>query len=876
MRISFLRFLHNYTTPLKKAFLYLLLFSALLSACSSERNTWTSKAFHNTTAHYNGYWYAKEELKKIEAAIKEGHVDDYNRVLRVFPTFDSTLGTTFEKELAEAVKMASIAIQRHPNSKWVDDAYIQVGKARFYSMDFGNAIQTFKYTNKISKNADTKHSAIINLIRVYIEHGEFNNAQAAIDHLLKQDLNKENKKRLFLERAYYYQLQDDLDNMVRNLTQASPMLKKSDSRGRVFFIIGQVYQRLGFEAEAFNFYKRCLATNPEYEVEFYARLYMAQVTEISKNKDINSARKSFRKLLKDKKNKEFKDKIYYEWGVFEFKQNKIAEAIEKYNQSVREGNNKKIDGEAYLRLGEIYYDTLKDYELSQAYYDSAINSLPNDYENYEQIKARQQILNEFVQQLKTIQWQDSLLHLARLDSADLMAMVDSVVTERLKQEEELKKKTRNRISIATNDNSNLFDSDDGGSQNEDATWYFGNPTTMGIGQAEFVRVWGNIALADDWRRSQREQARANVAQSSDGGSLEAGNQSTEQGEAGAEEADPVAIEFSKLDQEIPRTEEAKQAALTKIEDAYFKLGGIYHFKLLESNNAVSTYQTLLRRFPETAYEPEVLYTLYIILKETDSLKAADYASMLLQKHPKSTFAKILINPDYLQESNLAAEKQKSLYKKAYAFFEEEEYDSALATISDGYALGETDFIPNLKLLEILITGKTEDISQYQYELDEFSKNYPNTETATYALKLLESSRKLQTEIEKRRGIQFIPAFNEPHYFVIIYRQRGKDEVLSSVLEQFNKKHFGNLRLHTSNLVFSEDYFITFVTELQSPAKAYEYYKVFNQNVSDIRELRNLKFDNFVITKDNFDIFYRTKGLDEYIRFFEKNYPVKNQ
>src|SRR6188768_2267930 len=112
-------------------------------------------------------------------------------------------------------------------------------------------------------------------------------------------------------------------------------------------------------------------------------------------------------------------------GVFELKQKNINEAIFNLNRSVREGENKRIDGEAYLRLGEIYYDTLHNYERSQAYYDSAIGALPKDYEGYAKIKARQEILNEFVKHLKTIQWQDSLLAMSTLDSAHLHARIDS-------------------------------------------------------------------------------------------------------------------------------------------------------------------------------------------------------------------------------------------------------------------------------------------------------------------------------------------------------------------------------------------------------------------------------------------------------------------
>ena len=334
---------------LKSSFLHLIWFF-LLAGCSSQSTTWTSTAFHNTTAHYNGYFYAKEEIAKIEKTIQDGQRDDFNYILQLYPTLDSIQAKGYDKEIQETVKMASLAIQRHPNSKWVDDCYVLVGKARLYSLDWGNAIQTFKYVNTKSKNPDKRHEAIIQLARTFIEHREFNNAEAAFDFLEKEKLSKYNLKKFHLEKAHYYQLRENYDYMVRNLTQVVPMLKKNDRPGRIYFIIGQVYQELGFESEAFNFYKECLSTNPEYEVDFYARLYMAQVAEISRSSDIASARKSFKKLLKDSKNKDFRDKIYYEMGVFEFKQKNINEAIANYNLAIDEGTNKQIDGQSYLKL----------------------------------------------------------------------------------------------------------------------------------------------------------------------------------------------------------------------------------------------------------------------------------------------------------------------------------------------------------------------------------------------------------------------------------------------------------------------------------------------------------------------------------------------
>ncbi len=851
----------------------------MLNGCSSEKKTWTSKAYHNTTSHFNGYYYANEEVRKIEKTIWSSLTDDYNKILRLYPALDSGLAKSYDKEVQEAVKMASIAIQRHPNSKWVDDCYILVGKARLYSLDWGNAIQTFKFVNGKSKNPNARHLAIITLIRTFTEHKEYNNAQAAIDFLQKEKLSKANQKYLALEKAYLYQELRDYDNMVRNLSTASPLLRKKDKPGRIYFILGQVYQKLGFEAEAYNFYRKCLSTNPEYEVDFYARLYLAQVTEISRSRNVNTARKSFKKLLKDSKNREFKDKIYYEMGMFELKQKNINEAIGFLNTSVREGSNKLIDGEAYLRLGQIYYDTLKNYELSHAYYDSAIISLPKDFEGYAAIKARQGILNEFVKHLKTIQWQDSLLTMSRLDTASLHNQVDSVFAARKKLADskvgKTKKKRFNRIEIAPANNSVFASDEEEGTSEEAVDWYFGNSSAMALGQNEFQRVWGAVPLEDNWRRSLRSASTNNAPQDNIALANTPSNKSDEKVAGVA--ADPAKAQFVKLLTEIPYTDTAKKESLKKIEDAYFSLGDIYNFKLLETDNAVSSYKKLLNRFPKTEYEPEVLYKLYLIYKDTDPTKANQYAELLKAKHPESTYAKILVNPNYLEESLLALEKQKQIYKVAYEYFMEGDYKLSEDRLNEAIALGETAFTPNMKLLSILLIGKTQDIDHYQLALDQFIKTYPEGDVTIYAKKLLDASRSLVSGEEKKKGIQYIRSLEEPHYFVIVYKKsENLSDLASSTLEKFNKTDFNDLKLKTSNLVLNDEYALTFVADLPRISYALEYVQTFNEKLPTFTELRNHKFNSFVITKDNFDIFYRTKGLDEYIQFFDKNYPTENQ
>ena len=844
-------------------FYSLVAISVIIASCSAERKNIISKTYHNTTARYNAYFYAKENIREIKNIVKENYDNDYNKILQIYPEIDSTLANSYQDQVDECIKKASIAIQRHKNSKWVDDSYILIGQARFYSLDYVNAIETFKYVNTKSEDPDARHKALVHLLRTFTDYKEYNNAIAVSDYLKKDKLNKENTKNLFINRAHFYQVQEDYDNMVRNLVQAAPLLKKKDGKGRIYFIIGQVYQMLGFEAEAYNFYKKCIASNPAYELDFYARLYMAQVTQLNKSSDLKAARKLFRQLLKDKKNKEFKDKIYYEMAEFEIRNGNLEEGIEYLRSSVRESvNNTRQKAQSYLKLGEIHYDSLRKYEIASAYYDSTISVLPQDHENYQQIKERQEVLQEFVKQLNTIQLQDSLLALAELDTASIKLRIAAHLeaeAEKEKEREELEKRRARRSNLEQLRQGTGISS---------TGWYFDNPSAIALGQSEFKRVWGDRPLEDNWRRANKR-------------SVESFEEDVEDVEAVTEAGDveeetvtdaPQTSQADVLYAQIPFSPEAKAQALSQIEQAYYKLGSIYYFNLQEEENAATTFQTLLTRFPDTENEAEVLYHLYLIHKNLGR-DTEPYKSRLLAEYPNTTYAKLLANPNYTEESTAANEQLKKIYSNAYHLYENGQFEAALDTLNRGLnAYQETVFTPRLKLLKILITGKTEDINLYQYQLTEFIELHPDSDITPYAKQLLEASKNFLEKQRRLLGTEFVKYFEQEHYFVIVYESGKKlTETIYPLITRFNDTEFPEADLKTSNLILSEQYSMTMVSGIAEMPQAMTYYKKFTGADVISEKTQNSKFYKFVITKDNFNIFYQSKDLEAYLRFFNKNY-----
>ncbi len=813
------------------------------------------------TAHYNSYFIAKERIREIEKVIFDAQQWNYDKVLPIYAQFDSTQSAALKTQVEDCIQKSSISIQRHPGSKWEDDSYILVGKARYYSMEFADAVNTFKYVNNKGQNDASKHEALAELIRVYTDFGEYNNAIAVIDYLEKEDLSPRNKKIYHLNAAYLYQKREDENKMVYHLVEAEEQFARTSDKARINFIIGQTYHSLGFEGEAFRYYKNTLRNNPKYELEFYTKLYMAQVTELAKSNDLKRIQKYFRSLLRDPKNEEYRDKIYYELAGFEFDNGNVEEAIKNYRQSIESSKgNKRQKGYSYLRLGEIYYDSLKNYQLAKNYYDSTVNTLPKEEEDYEAIKTRQEILVDFVKQITVINKNDSLLHLSTLSRDSVLAIAISVL-----QEEEVKKKRKKeerekrRSQNSSANETNLIQT-----PTANSVWYFSNSNALSRGRTEFASKWGDRLLEDNWRRKNKT---SNAPQA-------LANSADEPVEAVATTTEEIPIEkrAESMISAIPQTEEQKEKLLDEMEVAYYQLGNIYNLRLEEDDNAAESFETLLSRFPDSEYEPEVLYQLFLIYKELDPDKSSIKGETLKSKFPESIYAKLVENPNYREESFATSERLKELYKNLYALYQSGDFEVVINRSDSALAMSpNNEFSDNIKLLQILAVGRKEGNRRYQYEIGNFSKEYPDSELVSYANSLLTASEEFQQNRYNSARARFIEDFNQKHFFVLLYEiKQSLNSSIPALVDKFLKdNNFSTLK--TGNLILDQKKSMLLVNDFPGKGTAEGFSKMFQNSISLTDSFKGEKIEVFVITEDNFDIFYKTKDISAYLNFFEKHY-----
>jgi outer membrane protein assembly factor BamD (BamD/ComL family) len=856
--------------------LLLLPLLALLHGCSPESSGLVGHAYHNITAKYNAYFIAREKLDEVLLRLEEAHEHNFNKTLLVLSPIDTNIVKSDSAILADVIKKASIAIQRHKVSKWVDDSYILVGKTRMLNREYEESIETYKYVNVNSDDKQTRYKALINLIRTFVEYNEYNNAQAVIDFLLRKKLNKENKIDFYIQAANFAQVTGDPNNLIKYLTLATEIMPNGDNKARMHYILGQLFQKAGLDALAYENYEFTIDNNPPYEFFFHARLNMAQVTELSEGADVKKIRKYFEQLLKDGKNVEFKDKIYYEMAEFELKQNNLSKAINYYKSSVRESvNNQRQKSFAYHKLGIVYFEDLKKYTLAKAYYDSAAQTMPKDEEIYDKVYNRQQVLADFVKQINTIETNDSLISLAKMDTSALNQMFEKLRDERIAaEEEEAKRKRKEARNQGEGSQFNGFSGENTFTQNTNSSgkFYFYDASTVATGSAQFKRVWGDRSLQDNWRYESGRitQTDAEKLPPDDVTAVNNATEDTNNSELSAYEQDKQAFYAS-----IPFKESKQQALLVEVEKALYTLGNIYNFDLKEKTDAIETYKTLLERFPQTEYKPEILYLLYVYYKGKEADKSEQYANELTSKYPETIFAKLVINPNYQEESNAASAKVKILYEKAYSAYDTLNFDSASFYVQKGLEnYPENDYEDNMKLLEALIIGKTEDKNNYLFKLQEFVKEYPNSELVDFAKRLMTAIEDYKKKIQALGEIKYIPYFDQAHYFVVLYENnKALSGLLPEAIEGFAEKFYPDENLNAGNLVFNNEYSMILLSEFKDKKTAESFYLKFNSDLSPLNNFSSLSFDSFIISKDNFQIFYQAKVPDSYDQFFKDNYKL---
>jgi tetratricopeptide (TPR) repeat protein len=731
-----------------------------------------------------------------------------------------------------------------------------------------------KAEDKPPKKQTAYDNGLLWLARTYVERDNYERADAIFRYLEKNSKVHEDVKRdLAPARAHYYLKQKQYSSAINPLKEAVELADKKENKARYSFILAQLYQREGNSNETIAYHQKAIKYSRDYEMQFSARLALEKNAWQKSGGSLEDAVKRLEKLLKDIKNEEYRDLIYFTLADVALKNNKEQEAINFLKKSLATNiDNASLKAESYILLADLYY---KNYEFINAknYYDSTLMVLAETDERYENISRFSNNLVDIAKNLKIIEVQDSLLAISGLSDDEKLELAFKIKKERDKARLNALKEKSNQADDKFKSKSRARSagpSSSGGST--PSTFFAYNDKSLKKGKRDFDKQWSGRKLEDDWRRSSKR-------------GLGDFNEVAEILEDAANEL--TDDDVSNILKDIPDSPNEIQTAKNKIIDAMFALGGLYRDRLHMNEQAIEMLETLNRRFPGNKHELDSWYFLYLAHSDLRNIsKAKSYYDKIISKYPDSNYAGVLQDPNYLENSKEAERKLTRYYDETYAEFTNGKYENASQRAVKAVEMfGPSNTLqPKFALLYAMCVGNLKGKDAYKKELQELIVKYPSTPEQIHAKEILRilGGRSVTSEDKDKIGGETLKKENETvfkvedaklHYFIVALKKSTiKLSDAKADVSDYNRQYHKLDKLRISNVYLGTDTStpILVIRRFKTKELAMKYFDGITKNSADFLP-EDTEYEMFAVTQYNYRQILKARSLGDYRAFFEENY-----
>jgi hypothetical protein len=710
----------------------------VFASCSTRKDRAVNRAYHQTTTKFNVLFNGEEAIAAGIEAETASHQPNFWEQLPVepFPLVDLfTLSPKENANFSRGEEKAVIAVQKHSmqfgneqRNQQIDEAYMLLGKARYYNGRYLQALDAFDYILDQLPNASSANNAQLWKAKVFIQLLQEQRAITIFEELLNKPeltLAQSADASAYLAKAHLALNQPQ--RATQPLYNAAAFTKDNATRARYFYLQGQLYDKLQYRDSAAVAYQRVIDLNRRIPRTYWIHAKLNQLN--TSQLDEETVQKQYSKLTKNEENKRYLDKIHFSHALYSLSSDDTLSAKELINASLRTNTKDQIlKGLAFETMGNVFFEE-NEFVLSGAYLDSTLQVLPPKTRKYRKIKRKRDKLNYIIDYETTRQTADSLLALIDKTPEEQTAIFEAYI-KALKTADSLQVAQQERQQQFAS-NSSFFDSD----------FYFYNRSARTRGESEFYRIWGNIKKTDNWRYSSLQSVAFTPDESVPEEEVE-------------EEEEPLEPRYivETYTSQIPPIE-ARDSLIQVRNAAYFDAGLAYKEQFAANPQAKDRLQTLL--LLDTKYNLPSLYHLYQIELETGGDQAETYKNRIITEYPDSQYAVILQNPEAMEEAlSRFEERYVALVDlfKAQAF--EEVIDECFTAI---LSLQDENLRSRFALLRAHAIGRLDGMGAYQTALSEVALSFPNQQAGEEASKRLGEIKSL-TPTQAEKGDRYLVYF----------------------------------------------------------------------------------------------------------------------
>ena len=676
---------------------------------------------------YNGRIAYEKGLEKVE----DTYNDDFTEILPIEPfSFyaeerldddEQPIGQSdFERSEDKAVK----SIQKHSmliggfeKNPQIDEAYLLLGKSRYYTKRFTPALESFQYIIKNYPTASLIYETVVWRSKANIHTGNVDFGKKSLLRLLTSSrLSKEVRQQSELGVVMAYEkTPDSLEQMIVHLEASLMAVNKGIKASRAAFVLGQLYRKKGDIIASDSAFTRVINTKKG----LYKYKLQAKIEKINNHVEDYSTEAFIAQidhLIFVRKNRAYVNKLLFTKGLVYEKADSIKLAKHFYTQSIERSMNdigqKMI---TYEQLGDMAYGQKK-YLPAKFYYDSLIDVSKNkNSKRVSRIKRKSSSLEKIVTTIEAAKANDSLLKIGSMKDADLKVFFQNYI-ERLKEREKRKRIKELKLLAAQN----KLESSGG-----EGNWYFYNNKLRVEGKEEFKTTWKLLQKNSNWYAA----------------SLFNSTSTTEEKEVVEDSVQTTSLNKYKIEfyiNQVNKTPEFLDSIAKSRDLNYYVLGNAYYSQLGEKYLAIEKLEKLLEFNPSDNLKLGSYYRLYKIYKETEEEKKANiYLKKLQVEFPRSSFTKLASNSKLDSISDEEKEDYITCYETIYELYQLDSYDAALEEVESAMLKYDaTTLAPKYALLHAYILAKIKGKKVFYKLLEEVVLRYPNTEEALKATEIL--------------------------------------------------------------------------------------------------------------------------------------------
>nr|WP_116771632.1 hypothetical protein [Maribacter litoralis] len=828
--------------------------SMLFNACSVKKDKFVNRNWHALNTKYNTLYNGNIAFDLGRETLNDTYQDDYFEVLPIerlevsgeikLDSEDNNPNFLIAEEKAtKAIQRHSMDIKDEERNPQIDEAFLLLGKARYFDERYIPALESFNYILNKYSESDKLNEASIWREKVNIRLENDDLAIKNLKRLMKYERLKDQEyadARAMLAQAYINL--NAPDTAVQNLKVASHYTKKNPEKGRYYHIIGQLYNQMGFKDSANYAFDKVIELNRK-----SPRVYMinAEIEKL-KNTKVTSENKEevleyLTKMELNRENRPFLDGIYRQLAEFHLEQEADSLAIVYFNKSLRASQNKpKLNALNYENLAEYNFDESV-YKPAGAYYDSVLTNLNENTKKFRAIKKKRDNLEDVIKYEDIVQYSDSVITVFEMPKEEQLAYFGKHIEELQKAKEAAQKKEKQRIT----DGFAAFNNSKGGKENK-GKFYFYNITSLGYGQNDFKNRWGNRELTDDWRWSDKSLINSeNIALQNAPGANDSLNVVSE------DEKFSLDYYMDRLPTDVAIIDSLK----TERNFANYQLGLIYKEKFNENLLAAEKLENVLASNAEERLILPSKYNLYKIYEEVGSPLKETMKADIIANHADSRYAEILLNPQaVLADSSDSPEKR---YESLFKQYQDQHYLQVITGAEENINRFTGDpIVPKFEMLKANAIGRLQGFELFKEALNYVALTYPNNPEGKKAEQMIAE------QLPKLEQKDFSPETDSKgtsNWKVVFPFKRSNNEKALKLMELLEKS-IEDLRYKNKvsrDIYNVEDQFVV-VHGFKSKDFALGYAELLKNN-KDYR----VADENFVVLSENYKIIQVHKNIIEY-------------